>query len=104
MTSLPEDAVTDLYRLVAELEQRLESSFTAHDRAIAQRDATAADNARLRDELAISRDRQNAGAEILRTIAGSPGDAERSLQQVAETTARLFAASSVTIRVARGDQ
>ena len=36
MTALPPDAVADLYKLVAELEQRLETSFTAHDAAIAR--------------------------------------------------------------------
>ena len=35
MTALPPDAVADLYKLVAELEQRLDSSFAAHDAAIA---------------------------------------------------------------------
>ncbi len=62
------------------------------------------ENARLQAELRASRDRQVASAEILHAIASAPGDAERALQQVAETTARLFGASSVTIRIARGDQ
>src|ERR1700694_5630912 len=62
------------------------------------------ENPRLQAELRIARDRQNATAEILSAIAGAPGDAERSLQQIAETTARLFGASSVTIRIARGDE
>ena len=52
------------------------------------------ENARLLAELRTVRDRQTGSAEILRDIASAPGDAERSLQQVAETTARLFGASA----------
>src|SRR5580704_7620889 len=61
------------------------------------------ENAELRAELRAARDRQNAGAEILSTIANASGDAEGSLQQIAETTARLFDAASVTIRIADGN-
>ena len=104
MTALPPDAMADLYRLVAELEQRLESSFTAHDEAIARADATAQENARLRHELGIARERQNASADILGTIANASGDAEASLQRIAETTARLFDAASVAIRIADGNE
>ncbi len=103
MAGLSEDAVADLYRLVAELEQRLESSFAAHDEAIARQAATAEENARLRAELSITRDRQSASVDILNTIANASGDAERSLYQIAETTRRLFAAQSVTIQIAEGD-
>src|SRR5260370_17396739 len=103
MTALPQDVVTDLNRLVAELEQRLESSFAAHDAAIAQQAATAQENARLQNELSISRDRQSASAEILRTIASMSGDAERSLYQIAETSVHLFGATSATIQIAEGD-
>src|SRR6202171_1061635 len=103
MTALPQDVVADLTRLVAELEQRLESSFAAHDVTIAQQAAKEEENARLRNELSIARDRQNASAEILRTIAGMSGDAERSLYQIAETSARLFGATSATIHIAEGD-
>ena len=49
-------------------------------------------------------EQQAASAEILRTIASAPGDAEQSLQQIAETTARLFSAQSVTIRIAEGSE
>src|SRR5450631_3563588 len=103
MTALPPDAVADLYRLVAELEQRLESSFAAHDEAIARQAATAQENALLRNELGVARDRQAASAEILRTIGNVSDDAEQSLYQIAETTKRLFDASSVSIFVADGD-
>ncbi|MET4196162.1 GAF domain-containing protein [Bradyrhizobium sp. LA6.12] len=63
----------------------------------------AAENARLQAELAIARDRQNASMEILRTIANSSGDAEGSLQQIAEATMHLFGAPSATIHIAEGD-
>ena len=56
--------------------------------------------ARLKRELRAASDRRAASAEILRAIAAAPGDAQRSLQQIAETTERLFAASAVTIRIA----
>jgi two-component system NtrC family sensor kinase len=72
MTALPQDVVTDLRRRIAELEHELE---TAHDR-------------------------QNGSAEILRAVAGTSGDAEKSLQQIAETTARLFGSPSVTLHIA----
>lgn len=104
MTALPSDAVADLYKLVAELEQRLESSFAAHDEAIARQAATDRENSRLINELSIARERQNASADILRTIASASGDAAASLQRIAETTARLFDAASVSIRIADGNE
>jgi GAF domain-containing protein len=76
MTALPPDVVADLRR----------------------------ENARLQAELRTAREYQAASAEILRTIAGVSGDAEQALQQIAETTARLFSAPSVTIRIASGDE
>ena len=66
MTALPSDAVADLYKLVAELEQRLESSFAAHDEAIAREAATAQENARLQNELSVAREHENATADILK--------------------------------------
>jgi two-component system NtrC family sensor kinase len=85
MTALPQDVAGDLRRRIAELEQELH--------------ARAAENARLQAELHTARDRQDAGAEILRTIANAPADAGRSLQQIAETSARLFGAPSVSIQL-----
>jgi GAF domain-containing protein/HAMP domain-containing protein len=58
----------------------------------------AIENARLLDELRESLDNQTASAEILRTIASSPGDAERALDTIARTTAHMFGAPSVNIR------
>ena len=61
------------------------------------------ENARLAAELRAARARQDATAEILRTVAHASGDAEQSLRQIAEITARLFGAPSVTIQIAEGD-
>ena len=104
MTALTQDVVADLRRRVAELEQRLQSSLDERDEAIAQQAATAVENTRLLTELRTTRDRQAGSAEILRAIAGASGDAEQSLQQIAETTARLFGASSVTLNIASGGE
>ena len=62
------------------------------------------ENARLSAELRAARDRQDASAEILRTIGNVSGDAQQSLHQIADTTKRLFEASSVSIFVAKDDQ
>ena len=62
------------------------------------------ENARLLSEFHSARDRQAASAEILQAIAHTSGDAERSLQRIAEITARLFGAQSVTIRIAEGEE
>ena len=104
MTAPPPDVLADLNRLVSELEQRLDSSFAAHDAAIAQQALTAQENARLQNELVIARERQNASAEILRTIASTSGDAERALQHIAETCARLFDMPSVSIMLAENGE
>src|SRR5947208_4894219 len=76
MTALPKDVVDDLRQ----------------------------ENARLQAELRAAREQQAASAEILRAIASTSGDAERSLQQIVEITARLFGASSVTLNIAGGDE
>src|ERR1700722_10230685 len=83
MTALPPDVVADL---------RLENARLQ------------AENARLFNETQEALERQTASSEILRVIASTTNDAEHSLQQIAETTARLFGASSVQIRIARGDE
>src|ERR1700683_1605378 len=62
------------------------------------------ENARLHAELRAPRDRQAASAEILTAIASTSGDAGRALQQIAETTERLFGASSVTVLIADGER
>ena len=90
MATLSEDAVADLYRLVAELEQRLESSFAEHDEAIARQAATAQENAQLHDELGIARERQNASAEILRVISTSPTDMQPVFDAIVLASVRLL--------------
>jgi GAF domain-containing protein len=59
----------------------------------------AMENARLFNKTKEALERQNASADILRTIASTPGDAGRSLKQIAETSARLFGAPSVSIQL-----
>jgi GAF domain-containing protein len=103
MTALPPDAAADLRRVVADLERELQASRAERDDAIKSQAAAALENARLRNALNIARDRQNASADILRSIAGTSGDAERSLYQIAETSMRLFGATSATIQIAEGD-
>jgi two-component system, NtrC family, sensor kinase len=76
MTALPRDVVANLKRRIAELEHQLDTA----------------------------RDREVGSAEILRTIASISGDPERPLQQIAETTGRLFGAPSVTMHIADGDE
>ncbi|AHY51971.1 GAF domain-containing protein [Bradyrhizobium japonicum] len=89
MTALPQDVAAELRRRIAELEQQLR--------------AGADENARLQNELAVARDRQNASTEILRTIASSSGDADAALHQIAEATMGLFGAPSAAIHIADGD-
>jgi signal transduction histidine kinase len=62
------------------------------------------ENARLKRQLREARDRQAGSAEILRTIASASGDAEHALQQIVDTTKRLFGASSVTLLIADGER
>src|ERR1700738_4599503 len=103
MTALPPDAAADLRRVVADLERELQASRAERDDAIKSQAAAALESARLQNALNIARDRQNASAGILRSIAGASGDAEGSLYQIAETSMRLFGATSATIQIAKGD-
>ena len=57
----------------------------------------------LQQELAEARERLTATSDILRAIAASPPDAEGSLRNIAETSARLFGAVGVSFRIAEGD-
>src|SRR3984893_6879302 len=104
MTALSQDVLADLKATVADLQRRLQSSLAERDEAIVQQAATALEKARLLTELHAAQDRQTGSAEILRAIANASGDAERSLHQIAETTARLFDAPSVTLHIAEGDE
>ena len=104
MTAVSEDVAADLKRRLADLEERLATALTERDAAIERQTASALVNFRLQSEFRAAAERQHASAEILRAISESSGDAERSLTQIAETTARLFGAPSVTIRIAEGDE
>jgi GAF domain-containing protein len=104
MTALPQDAVADLNRRIAELERQLESAVDERDAAIERQTANALVNFRLKSELRAATERQNASAEILSAIANTHGDAEHALQRIAETTQHFFNAASVTIRIAEGDR
>jgi two-component system, NtrC family, sensor kinase len=104
MTTLPQDVEVDLRLRILELEQRLELTFAQRDEAIERQTASALVNFRLQNELRASHERQNAAAEILRTIASSPTDAEPSLQRIADTAARVFNAASVAIRITDGKE
>src|SRR4051812_7581969 len=67
-------------------------------------DGLAAENARLRSELAAARDRQNASAEILRTIAASPSDARPVFAAIASSSKRLLGGFSATVLQFIGDE
>ena len=67
---------------IEDLERRLQSAAT--------------ENARLRSELAVERDRQSASAEILRTIAASPSDARPVFAAIASSSKRLLGGFSAT--------
>src|SRR5690349_9885078 len=67
-------------------------------------DALAAENARLRSELASARDRQSASAEILRTIAASPSDARPVFEAIASSSKRLLGGFSATVLQFIGDE
>ncbi|MBV8538363.1 MAG: GAF domain-containing protein, partial [Alphaproteobacteria bacterium] len=64
----------------------------------------AIENARLLSELRESLERQTATADILRVIAATPGDAEKTLHKIGETTQRLFGANGVSFSIAEGDE
>jgi two-component system NtrC family sensor kinase len=62
------------------------------------------ETASLKRQLKTARLQQQASAEILRAVANASGDVARPLRQIAETTARLFGAPSVSIQLAEGGQ
>jgi signal transduction histidine kinase len=64
----------------------------------------AAENAWLRGELAIARDRQSASAEILRTIAASPSDARPVFAAIASSSKHLLGGFSATVLQFIGDE
>jgi GAF domain-containing protein len=64
--------------------------------------SAASGTANLKRRLQAARRQQQATAEILQAVANAAGDAGRPLQFIAETTARLFEAQSVSIQLAEG--
>ncbi|MGH6752639.1 MAG: GAF domain-containing protein, partial [Bradyrhizobium sp.] len=69
-----------------------------------QKSSLGSETARLKRQLKAARMQQEASAEILRAVANASGDAAGPLQLIAETTARLFKASSVAIQLAEGSE
>ena len=69
-----------------------------------QKPSLQSETARLKRQLKAARMQQEASAEILRAVANASGDAAGPLQLIAETTARLFKASSVSIQLAEGSE
>ena len=69
-----------------------------------QLQSAAAENAQLRGELAVARDRQTASAEILRNIASSPSDARPVFQAIASSSKRLLGGFSATVLQFIGDE
>ena len=69
-----------------------------------QLQSAAAENAQLRGELAMARDRQTASAEILRTIAASPSDARPVFAAIASSSKRLLGGFSATVLQFIGDE
>jgi GAF domain-containing protein len=80
---MPDDAVADPRQVIADLQRELALCRAERDEALA---------------------RQIATSEILHAIAAIPSDAEGTLHQIAETTARLFAAVGVSFDIAQGDE
>ena len=62
------------------------------------------ETARLKRRLKAARMQQQASAEILRAVLNASGDAALPLQKIAEITARLFGAPSVSIQLAEGGE
>jgi GAF domain-containing protein len=107
MATLPENmsvAIDELETAIAEIESRLESTRAERDESKARQVELEIDNANLRRELVLARERQGASAEILGTIASTPGDAAAVLQRIVETTAKLFGAPSASIRLAENGE
>jgi len=111
MAALPEDMSVDLKLVIDELESaivdlesRLESARAERDEAAGRQVELEIANSNLRRELNLAREGQSATAEILGSIASTPGNAAQVLQQIAETSARLFGAPSASIQIAENGE
>ncbi len=73
------------------------------DEALAREATLSAENARLLTAIKEALDNQTASAEVLRTIAGTPAEAERALETICQVAARLLGASEMGIHTVAGD-
>ncbi len=120
MTALPENmsvAIDELESAIADIESRLESTRAERDESKARQVELEIENANLRRELALARERQDTGsdeatganeareqlaatAEILKVIASSPSDVQPVFDAIAESANRLLGGNgSVVSRV-----
>src|SRR5947208_1124895 len=104
MATLPEDmsvAIDELETAIAEMESRLESARAERDEAKGRQVELEIENANLRRELGLAKDRQGTGAEeareqqaatagILKVIASSPSDVQPVFEAIAASAKRLL--------------
>src|SRR5262245_23707431 len=106
MATLPENmsvAIDELESAITEMESRLESTRAEREEAKTRQVELEIENANLRRDLALARERQGGTADSLGAIAGAPADAERLPPLIARTIPRLFGAPSVAIRLVDGE-
>jgi GAF domain-containing protein len=100
MTTLPENssvAIDEPESALTEMESHLESVSAEHDEAKARQAELEFENANLRRELNLARDRQGATAGILKVIAGSAADVQPVFEAIVSSAAKLFEPCSATI-------
>ncbi|MEH2588653.1 GAF domain-containing protein [Bradyrhizobium sp. AZCC 1721] len=100
MATLPENksvAIDELESAITEMESRLESARAERDEAKARQIELEIENANLRRELNLARDRQGATAGILKVIAGSAADVQPVFEAIVNSAAKLFEPCSATI-------
>src|SRR5262249_23062316 len=111
MSALPENmslAIDELESAIAEIESRLESTRAERDESKARQVELEIENANLRRELALARERQGTGAdearvrraapaEILKVIARSPSDVQPVFEAIVGSAVKLFEPCGATI-------